>query len=248
MEELDASTVEELRRKAIERDGSEEDVENDLQEELKEPEVEDLVEMPKKKKRERSEKQKAAFEKARQKRAENLKIKKQLEAEKKEQKKAEKEQVKKEVEERISQDKLSNQKPPTVQRTRSQEPMYREQVVNNYYYYGQPAEWRHHQSVQGYPDPYQQIDPRSVETRTSMISQSAGVDPVKVKSKRKKKVVVKEPEPETESESEEEEEEIIEYQPQEPADEPQGYKELQNYTEDIKRPPKPNNGLKFRFA
>ena len=90
MEDLDNETIEELKAKAIERGGDEveEITTNEIDEELKDPEPPTIVEEPlpqevKKPKRQRSEKQKAAFEKARLKRAENLKIKKQIEAEKK---------------------------------------------------------------------------------------------------------------------------------------------------------------------
>ena len=230
MEALDEETMAELKAKAIERGGDESDIiTNEIDEELKEPEepVEDVVveEPPqevKKPKRQRSEKQKAAFEKARLKRAENLKIKKQIEAEKKEAKKKEKEQVKKEVQERLS------VKPASIpqaveQRYQTEQPRYREQVVNNYYYYGTPPPQAE----------YYEPEPEPVFADT------------KPKRGRKKKVVVKEPEPETASESESEEE-IVYSDPEEP----QSYKELQNYQEEAERqlPPKQNNGLKFRFA
>jgi hypothetical protein len=73
----------------------------------------------------------------------------------------------------------------------------------------------------------------------------------KQKRGRKKKVVVKEPEPESSSASESESEEEIVYSDPE---EPQSYKELQNYDEEQERagerqlPQQKSNGLKFRFA
>tara|TARA_R100001086_G_scaffold247167_2_gene180770 strand:- start:586 stop:1299 length:714 start_codon:yes stop_codon:yes gene_type:complete len=237
MEALDEETMAELKAKAIERGGDESDIiTNEIDEELKDPEetVQDVVveEPPqevKKPKRQRSEKQKAAFEKARLKRAENLKIKKQIEAEKKEAKKKEKEQVKKEVQERLAENhsvKTASMPQPIEQRYEEPQPRYREQVVNNYYYYG--ADFQ--------PPTYTQSNPAI---------QYYEPEPEKPKRGRKKKVVVKEPEPETESESESEEE-IVYSDPEEP----QSYKELQNYQEEDERqlPPKQNNGLKFRFA
>jgi hypothetical protein len=240
MEDLDNETIEELKAKAIERGGDEGDIAtNEIDEELKEPELtepivveQEPVKEVKKPKRQRTEKQKAAFEKARLKRAENLKVKKQIEAEKKEAKKKEKEQVKKEVQERLSENHsmAETKKPASMPQAVEQrykmpevEPRYREQVVNNYYYYGMTPsgnmEWQ---------DP----EPPPVQKRG-------------LRQGKQKKVVVKEPEPETASESESEEE-IIYSDPEEP----QSYKELQNYDEEVERQSqsKPNNGLKFRFA
>lgn len=237
MEELDEQTIQELKAKAIERGGDEGDIStNEINEELieQEPEPptivqEEPVKEVKKPKRQRSEKQKAAFEKARLARAENLKIKKQIEAEKKQKQKEEKEQVKIEVKKRLSADNsMARQKEPVSmpqaveQRYQTEQPRFREQVVNNYYYYGATPsgamEWQ---------DP----EPPPVQKRG-----------------RKKKVVVKEPEPEysSASEAEESEEEIIYSDPEEP----EIYKELQNYNEEVDRglPPPKSNGLKFRFA
>jgi hypothetical protein len=67
------------------------------------------------------------------------------------------------------------------------------------------------------------------------------------RAKRAKKVVIQEPEPEPYYSSESEEEEIIYSDPEEP----ESYKELQNYQEENNRQlpeSKQNNGLKFRFA
>lgn len=257
MEELDDQTIQELKAKAIERGGDDSDIStNEINEELieQEPPVadegsdvveEEPVKEAKKPKRQRSEKQKAAFEKARLARAENLKIKKQIEAEKKQKQKEEKEQVKIEVKKRLQKKEQVQQTEPKVE-TPLHNPLrptdihrfagdmydepghrYREQVVNNYYYYGaKPSgamEWQ---------------DP---EPSAKLAKQKRG---------RKKKVVVKEPEPEYSSESaseaEESEEEIVYSDPEEP----QSYKELQNYDEEEERqlPQQKSNGLKFRFA
>ena len=99
IENLPDEIVQELARKAIERTGDDGDnLENNIEEELldspnnqeREP-IPIMEEAPvnqvRQPKKERTEKQKAAFEKARLKRAENLKIKKELEAEKKEKQK-----------------------------------------------------------------------------------------------------------------------------------------------------------------
>ena len=227
MEDLDEQILDELKQKAIERsDDLEIEETNQLQEELKDPTtesplvVEDEVPPPvKKTKKQRSQKQIEAFEKARLKRAENLKIKKQIEAEKKEAKKAEKELVKKQIKERLEQKKVLDLPPTeevdrTVRRFREvePEPRYREQVVNNYYYYGTPPPEVQHE----------------------------------VKPKRGRKKKIKSPPPPEPESSSEEEEEIVYSDPEEP----ESFKELQNYVEEPERvaPPKQNNGLKFRFC
>ena len=163
MEDLNDDIIEELKQKAIERIVDEPVIDNDIQhdqENLTSPEpLPVLEEEPDKKvkkpKKPRSEKQKAAFEKARIKRAENLKVKKELEAEKKQQKKQEKELVKKEVKERISrgqgetrqkdarpEPKHNPTRPKDINRFQNdlydapEQPFLGEKVVNNYYYYG----------------------------------------------------------------------------------------------------------------
>lgn len=245
MEDLDNETIEELKAKAIERGGDEVDdiTTNEIDEELKDPEPPTIIEEPspqevKKPKRQRSEKQKAAFEKARQKRAENLKIKKQIEAEKKQKQKEEKEQVKIEVKKRLQKKEQPVLETPLHNPTRpkdiqrfpndlydSPEQPY-QRVVNNYYYYGATPS-----GAMQYQNPEQYYEP----------------EPEKPRRGRPKKVKPP-PEPETESESEsasEAEEEIVYSDPEEP----QSYKELQNYVEEQVQPaPKQNNGLKFRFA
>ena len=256
MEDLDEQTIAELKAKAIERGDDDDITTNEIDEELKDPVAlprdssdlveeeepslkQDALEDVKKPKKQRSEKQKAAFEKARLKRAENLKIKKQIQAEKKEAKKAEKEQVKKEVQERLAIHSVKNPisqvvppaKEPVIKKHEVEEPphseakrglrsvvpqeelRYREQVVNNYYYYGTP--------------PPELDKPK--------------------RGRKPKKVVIQEPEPEPYYSSESEEEEIIYSDPEEP----ESYKELQNYQEENNRQlpeSKQNNGLKFRFA
>ena len=234
MEGLDEQTLEELKAKAIERGGDEEITTNEINEEfidevptedkyIEEEEVEPVKEV-KKPKRARSDKQKAAFEKARLARAENLKIKKQIEAEKKQKQKDEKEQVKIEVKKRLSEKEtpvaVKNpvyEKPVPAPILKPQE-RYREQVVNNYYYYGTPA---------------------PVEEQRYVAPPAPAPAPVP----RKKKVEIQEPEPYYSSS---EEEEIVYSDP----DEPQSFKELQNYVEEPERqaPQQNSNGLKFRFA
>ena len=251
MEDLDEQTIAELKAKAIERGDDDDITTNEIDEELKDPvalpsdlvEEEEPVKDVKKPKKQRSEKQKAAFEKARLKRAENLKIKKQIQAEKKEAKKAEKEQVKKEVQERLAIHSVKNPisqvvplaKEPVIKKHEVEEPppqprglrsvvpqeelRYREQVVNNYYYYGTP--------------------PPELSFDTAQQNPKRG--------RKAKKVVIQEPEPEPYYSSESEEEEIIYSDPEEP----ESYKELQNYQEENNRQlpeSKQNNGLKFRFA
>ena len=233
IENLPDEIVEDLKQKAIERTGDDGDnLENNIDEDLIDAEQSEVIQDPptveeapvkqaKKPKRERSEKQKAAFEKARQKRAENLKIKKQLEAEKKEKQKKEKAEIKEQVKQRIEEQKQPA--PVSNVRFQDEQPRYREQVVNNYYYYHSP--------------------PPGVDPRYPTYLEAE--QPPAVKRGRKKKV--NEPEPETES-SESEEEEVIDYGPPE---EPQSFKELQNYTEEVERvdnrPPR-HPQLKFRFA
>ena len=236
MEGLDEQTLEELKAKAIERGGDEEITTNEINEEFidevpvaqAEEEAEPVKEV-KKPKRARSDKQKAAFEKARLARAENLKIKKQIEAEKKQKQKDEKEQVKIEVKKRLSEKEtpvaVKNpvyEKPVPAPILKPQE-RYREQVVNNYYYYGTPA---------------------PVEEQRYVAPPAPAPAPV---PRKQKKVVIHPPAEYYESTSEEEEEEEIVYSD---PDEPQSFKELQNYVEEPERqaPQQNSNGLKFRFA
>jgi len=236
IDNLPDEILEDLKQKAIERTGDDSDnIENNIEEELLDspnnpdgesvPIVEDApVKQVRKPKKERSEKQKAAFEKARKTRAENLKIKKQLEAEKKEQKQKEKQEIKKQVKQRVEE-----QKAPTVPvskvRFQDEEPRYREQVVNNYYYYSDPRAHRPPMYVEEEQEP---------------------PPPVKKRGRKKKEP----PPPPVESSSSEEEEEEIIYDYGE-AEEPESYKELQS-NQNLDREPvyqePAHPQLKFRFA
>ena len=231
MEGIDEKIMDELKEKAIERSDDMAINDNTIDEDettpiIPKPTTEPLKEV-KKSKKVRSEKQKAAFEKARIKRAENLKIKKQLEAEKKEQKKKEKELVKQQVKERLENPdypvlptaEAIQSKSNPIHRVRFNEDQdrfgYREQVVNNYYYYG-------HQ-------------PEEVEVEA----------PPPRKVRRKKKALSPPPAPDSETESE-----ISEVSDVSEIDEPDTYRELQNPDYDrgvpIDEPEEPK--FKFRFA
>lgn len=208
--------IEELRKKEIERSDDDDIQVNEIEEEPT-----PLVEQPKKSKRQRSQKQIEAFEKARIKRAENLKIKKQIEEEKKEAKKAEKELVKKEVKQRLiekEQPSIDVYQPGKVEQVRKEpQPKYKEQVVHNYYYYGFSPQ---QVAQQGLHPPGPQV---------SFYDDSP---------KQKKRPKIKSPSPEIQSSDSE-------------AEEPQSYKELQKYTEDYEEdyesPVVEQQKLKFRF-
>lgn len=221
MEGMDEKFIDELKEKSIERSDDLEITDNTIDEELTadEPASEPLKEV-KKSKKVRSEKQKAAFEKARIKRAENLKIKKQIEAEKKEQKKKEKELVKAEVKERLEHPDYPQLQPQSSAQLakiigREGRDNWREQVVNNYYYYSGP--------------------PPDAPTTPS---------PPPPRKSKKKKRQARPPTPETDSSSESESE-VSEI------DEPDTYRELQNYEEDLAREglvqPEPEEP-KFKFS
>jgi hypothetical protein len=247
MEGLDEKTLAELKAKAIERGGYyDEDKDVSTNEIDTASETEEIIipeEKPvkdvKKPKRQRSEKQIAAFEKARIKRAENLKIKKQIEAEKKAEIQEEKQQVKLEVKKRLEKKQVSEGaeltetphpstrhnpiRPKDVHRFAgdiydSQEQPY-QRVVNNYYYYGATPS-----GAMQLQDPHQHAQEY--------------YEPPAPKPRRQK---IKPPEPEPEPFSDEEYSDV---------EEPQSYKELQNYEQEeiIYQSPAPNNGLKFRFA
>ena len=246
MEDLSDEVLEDLKAKAIERTGELEIEDNTIDEELlDEKAAADPLPSPpkqvKKSKKVRSEKQIAAFEKARIKRAENLKIKKEIEAEKKAQKKREKEEVKAEVKQRLEQKHEPPTQPALVRQnavpddrylrvptaapgsfTPDAQPHYREQVVNNYYYYGTPP-----------PAEEEEVEPTP-------------------RQRRKKQTKKKPKRPPTPSESEEEDSEDESGGANFVYDEPQSYKELQDYDEDNRyaepeeQPEQPK--LKFRFA
>lgn len=151
MEELDATIIAELKEKAIERGDDDVSIEdNTLDEDVvkapePEPEPDQSVASakpaPKKSKKIRSEKQKAAFEKARIARAENLRIKREIAAEKKAEKQKEKEAVQAEVAYRLKKHpKLPVPTKEAADRYLQQPTIpqaYEQQVVNNYYYYGE---------------------------------------------------------------------------------------------------------------
>ena len=210
MEDLELEVIEELRKKEIERSDDDDIQVNEIEEELLEeatPLELPPVEQPKKSKKQRSQKQIEAFEKARIKRAENLKIKKQIEEEKKEAKKAEKEQVKKEVKQRLiekEQPSIDVYQPGKVEQVRKEpQPKYKEQVIHNYYYYGFSP---------------QQVAQQGLHPPPSQVSfYDDSPKPKKRIYDKKKKI--KSPSPEIQSSDSE-------------AEEPQSYKELQNYAED----------------
>jgi len=199
----------ELESKSIERD------------EVQIKEVVEQLQLPvvKKTKKTRSAAQIAAFERAKEKRAANIALKKkQKEEEKtiiKEEKAIIKEKVKELIKEKTEPVDIPKKSQEEKQPVREVPQVYnpREPVVNNhYYYYGVPP-----------PQHY--------------------TEPPEKKSRKPKK-----PRPPTPSSSESEEE----YYPiaKEPAEEPELYKELQNFKEPEPQPqyqaPKPQ--LKFRFA
>tara|TARA_R110001606_G_scaffold119810_1_gene251225 strand:+ start:2699 stop:3346 length:648 start_codon:yes stop_codon:yes gene_type:complete len=116
------------------------------------------AEKPKKVKKPRSEKQIAAFERAKQKRAENILLKKKQKEEAKIQKKELKKVKKETIAETILRDNDPNHgeyreasvsHQPSISdpviHTNPSRPTAREQVVNNYYYYGTPPPQQHQQ-------------------------------------------------------------------------------------------------------
>lgn len=230
MEDLEPEVIEELKKKAIEREVTEiveEKPELVQASETAEKPVEEKpkpqVSVAKKSKKVRSAAQIAAFEKAKLKRAENLRLKR----EQKEKDKLNKKEEKKIIKEKVKEE-LSKPEPLVRQETTApmaiQQPSFnssnpREQVIqNHYYYYGVPP-----------PNHYEK--------------------PKKKKSKKKQIV-------EPSSSSSEEEEEYSNspiqhpYRPPSPPIEPQSYKELQNYQEEryTPAPQKAHPKLKFAFA
>ena len=228
MEELDATIIAELKEKAIER-GDDDDVsieDNTLDEDVvKAPEPDQSVASakpaPKKSKKVRSEKQKAAFEKARIARAENLRIKREIAAEKKAEKKKEKEAVQAEVAKRLQQkqpklpvpvkeDADRYLKQPTIPQA------YEQQITNHYYYYGEQPPQKKKKGRRAKPP----RPPTPSESESSSEEESGGANFIY---------------------SDEEEEEEV--------DMPPSFKELQNYDEGADRYTEPEQPqLKFRFA
>ena len=216
MEDLEDEQIEELKQKAIERVDIEVVDEGDLNTPAPAP--------PKKSKKVRSEAQKAAFEKAKLKRAENIKLRQKQREEQKAIKKETKIKIKQILQEELEQPKEEEElaKPqPKLVRQESRQidpaslsnlhyPHHQPAPVNNYYYYGAPPQ--HHYESEGGWLPQQ---------------------PQKSKKKKPKK-----PRPPTPSSSEEEE-----------VDEPETYKDLHNYSEE----PEPEQQYqakipKFKFS
>ena len=182
------------------------------------------VEEPKKAKKKRSDKQIAAFEKAKIKRAENIALKKKQKEEDKIMRKTKIKEIKeeKEVVEPLVFSTIQKETipKPVVNTSNSRQPS-RDPVINNYYYYGVPPP---------------QATCQAQETQEPHYS--------KRKEKKSRKKVVEE----YSSSSEEEEEEVL--RPKSPPVEPDGYKVLQGKVKSPPggqyQPPKPQ--LKFRFA
>ena len=201
-----------------------------IEEKEPEPVISHKATAPKPKK-ERTEKQKIAFEKARKTRAENLKKKKEQEAKQKEEKKIMKKQIKQKVTEELTKPPPAEQvvepKQYPIQGANSTATPY-ERVINNYYYYG--VDSLH--TAPKYEDPPQ---------------------PPVIK---KKKKVKRPPTPEPSSSSEEEYEEpepepvVSKKYDYGPPEEPDTYKELQQ--EQVADPraalEQPKSNLKFRLA
>jgi hypothetical protein len=108
MEDLSPEMIEELKKKAIERDEIVVEDKPMVEAVIEEKPVEEPVEKPKKSKKVRSEKQIAAFEKAKAKRAENLRLKKEQKEKDKLNKKEEKKIIKEKVEEELQKPKSSS--------------------------------------------------------------------------------------------------------------------------------------------
>jgi hypothetical protein len=147
----------ELEAKSIERDVVEIKEVEPAPEPASEAEA-PVEEKPKKVKKPRSEKQIAAFERAKQKRAENILLKKKQKEEAKIQKKELKKVKKETIEESILRDNDPNHgeyrvksvsQAPSISdpviHTNPSRPATREQVVNNYYYYGMAHPQQHQQ-------------------------------------------------------------------------------------------------------
>ena len=150
MEDLEAEQIEELKQKAIERVDIEVVDEGDFNNPAPAP--------PKKSKKVRSEAQKAAFEKAKLKRAENIKLRQKQKEENKAIKKETKIKLKQILQEELEQPKEEVKPQPKLVRQESrpidpaslsnlQYPHHQPAPVNNYYYYGAPPQ--HHYESEG---------------------------------------------------------------------------------------------------
>ena len=215
MEEIEA----ELEQKSIER----------VESVIKEVKEQVLVEPPAKAKpkRARSQKQIEAFEKAKLKRAENLRLKKEQKEKDKLEKKTKIKEFKKELDSDPPQREQAEQSKPNsvrvqeknvskpVIQTPASAPNSREQVIQNHYYY------------YGVPPPQQE---HSIS-----------------KSKKKKKSKKPPTPPSSESESESSDEEYY-HEPKSPPVEPESYKELQSIPKPTPRRQNPKSSLKFGFA
>ena len=223
MEDLEPEVIEELKKKAIEREVTEIVEEKPELVQASETAEKPVEEKPKKSKKVRSAAQIAAFEKAKLKRAENLRLKREQKEKEKLNKKEEKKIIKEKVKEELSKpEPLVRQEttaPMAIQQPTMNSSHPREQVIqNHYYYYGVPP-----------PNHYEK--------------------PQKKKSRKKQPVI----EPSSSSEEEEEEysNSPIQhpYRPPSPPVEPESYKELQNYQEvPASIPQKSHPKLKFAFA
>ena len=207
---------EELSKKSIERDDDNVSI-NIVEVDPVAPAVKPQV-APLKTKKVRSEKQIAAFEKARQTRAKNIALKKEQKTQQKAELKEQKKVIKQKVQQELSapapslvQQQPSIPKPiqhPSVERIQA-----REQVVNNYYYYTTPHE-----------DPHYEVERK--------------------KNRRSKQKKLRPPTPSSSEESSEEED----IKPPSPPIEPQAYKDLQDYNEPVKRPTPTRTKYKFSYA
>ena len=220
IEDLEPEMIEELKKKAIERD--------EISTEIIEPVIEEIspinaagteAEKPKKSKKVRSAAQIAAFEKAKLKRAENLRLKREQKEKDKLNKKEEKKIIKEKVQEELSKPKegppLARQRSVAVEQPPISTLNPREQVIqNHYYYYGVPP-----------PTHYDK--------------------PQKKKSRKKKVVESSSSEEEEESGGAN----FIYEEPPSPPAMPQSYKELQEYQEPpVTRPQLSKPKLKFQYA
>ena len=224
MEDLEPEVIEELKKKAIERDEiSTEIVEKSEQAVALQGEPEVVQEKPKKSKKVRSAAQIAAFEKAKLKRAENLRLKREQKEQEKEKKKQEKKMLKQQAKEPEVQPEPEPQTnlPLVRQRAVENPPIStmnpREQVIQNHYYY------------YGVPPPREHYD--------------------KPKKKKSRKKVV-EPSSSSEEEDESGGANFVYEDPPSPPVMPDSYKELQEYQEPPPQapPPKTHPKLKFAFA
>ena len=238
IDDLEPEVIEELKKKAIERDEiSTEIVEKSEQAVALQGEPEVVQEKPKKSKKVRSAAQIAAFEKAKLKRAENLRLKREQKEQEKEKKKQEKKMLKQQAKEPEVQPEpepqtnlpLVRQRQAVAQHGAVENPPIstmnpREQVIqNHYYYYGVPPPREHYDK------------PKKKKSRT-------GRRPAREK--------VVEPSSSSEEEDESGGANFVYEDPPSPPVMPDSYKELQEFQEPPPQapPPKTHPKLKFSFA